>query len=281
MKNAKKILPVLLLCLFFVGTTVCSAAKLPDLDRKGSISVKLEAKGADLSGVTFGLYRVGDLALNGSGLKASWVPAFEGCGASPDDLRAEGLAEHLAAYAHQTGVSADAEGLVFTGLSAGVYLLEPRGGESSGVQLVPFLLSIPASDEQGGWLDDLTVLPKTQPLPCTASLTVKKRWACPEHPDHVTVILLKNGKSAGAVVLNEQNGWMFSWKDLDPAFSWTAAELSVPEGYLVSYQKKGETVIITNTPDEPFIQTGQCRWPVPVLAVLGILLLAAGIWRRK
>lgn len=281
MKKLEKLLAMLLIGLILTGSMVCSAAELPDLDRKGSISVKPEAEGADLSGVTFLLYRAGDLAWDGTELKASWTPAFADCGASPHDLRAEGLAGHLAAFAYQQSIPADAQGLDFSGLSAGVYLLVPQGGENSGVQLVPFLLTIPTADEQGGWLYDLIVLPKTQPLPCTTSLTVKKRWACSEHPDHVTVTLLKNGKSAGAVILNAQNGWSFSWKDLDPAFSWTAAELPVPEGWLASYQIKGETVTITNTPDEPFIQTGQWRWPVPVLAALGVLLVAVGLRRRK
>ena len=66
------------------------------------------------------------------------------------------------------------------------------------------------------------------------------------------------------------------------------------EGYTVSITKEGITFLVTNTHDEPptepseppteppdIPQTGMTWWPVPVLAVLGLGLIAVGIVARK
>ncbi|MCQ2405532.1 MAG: hypothetical protein MJ083_06070 [Clostridia bacterium] len=37
----------------------------------------------------------------------------------------------------------------------------------------------------------------------------------------------------------------------------------------------GDTFIITNT--DSLIYTGQLKWPIPVLAAVGVLLVAAGV----
>ena len=49
----------------------------------------------------------------------------------------------------------------------------------------------------------------------------------------------------------------------------------MPAGYTPVYSATGDVVTITNT--ARLIQTGQLNWPVPVLAGLGTLFLAAGV----
>ena len=59
------------------------------------------------------------------------------------------------------------------------------------------------------------------------------------------------------VVLSEQNGWKYTWKDLEKASKWTVREKTVPDGYTSRVTQEGNLFIITNTkpeapkPEEP------------------------------
>jgi hypothetical protein len=55
-------------------------------------------------------------------------------------------------------------------------------------------------------------------------------------------------------------------------------EKEVPKGYTVTYNKNGNRYTIYNT--RALVKTGQLRWPVPVLAVGGLVLIAAGVLVR-
>ena len=90
------------------------------------------------------------------------------------------------------------------------------------------------------------------------------------------------------VTLNEKNGWTYTWKELDPGYTWSVKE-EVPEGYKVSYSTRDHTITITNTSNnypesDGLIQTGQLKWPVPILVCAGLVLLITGVLlthRRK
>ena len=47
------------------------------------------------------------------------------------------------------------------------------------------------------------------------------------------------------------------------------------EGYTPYYSVSGDTVTVTNT--AILLQTGQLKWPIPVIAGCGLLLIGIGI----
>lgn len=91
----------------------------------------------------------------------------------------------------------------------------------------------------------------------TVDVTAEKRWVLDDggvRPDSVTVELLQNGNPTDrTAVLNAENGWSYRWTNLSDSYNWTVREVNVPDGFAVSYQQRGNTIIITNDdiPDEP------------------------------
>ncbi len=89
------------------------------------------------------------------------------------------------------------------------------------------------------------------------------------------------------IVLDEDCDWQGGWTGLDPRLGYTVKEADVPHGYTATYRwvevedSIDQVVIITNTGS--LLQTGQLNWPIPVLAIAGLLMVGFGFWmsRRK
>ena len=56
--------------------------------------------------------------------------------------------------------------------------------------------------------------------------------------------------------------------------AYSIKEVNVPKGFIATYKQKGYVFTVTNT--STLIQTGQLIWPIPVLALIGVLLIAVG-----
>ena len=89
-------------------------------------------------------------------------------------------------------------------------------------------------------------------------INVNKIWADSDdqdgiRPESIEVQLYKNGKAFGdAITLSEENGWSYSWTDLDKFESgkeikYTVDEVKVPENYKKTITNEGTTFEITNT----------------------------------
>lgn len=107
-------------------------------------------------------------------------------------------------------------------------------------------------------------------------LTVKKAWSDngTGRPDYAEIVLYNGETAVEAVILNEANGWTYTWKNLDGSGNWQVIEENVPKGYVPSYEVTNGVVTVTNT--AALIQTGQLNWPIPVLCIGGALLLILG-----
>lgn len=108
-------------------------------------------------------------------------------------------------------------------------------------------------------------------------ITVKKVWSDngDGRPSSAEVVLYNGETAVETVVLSEQNNWTHTWTNLDGDGNWQVIEDSVPVGYTPSYEVTDGVVTITNT--ATLIQTGQTKWPIPVLCIGGVLLIGAGV----
>ena len=88
-------------------------------------------------------------------------------------------------------------------------------------------------------------------------------------------------------ILNEENAWSCTWRDLSSDYDWSVTETEVPAGYRTSTNIEDITTVLTNTGTFPVIQpeeskedtlpqTGQLWWPVPLLLVTGGMCLITG-----
>lgn len=252
-----------------------------DMTKSGSVSVSLkDSGGTALSGVEIYVYKVADSELQNGKIIYSLTDSFSGCGVSSDKLSDEAAAQTLAAYAEgkslqKYSAKTDSGGFAkFAALPVGAYLITTAGSEDGDVECTPMVAFIPRS-ENGIWVYDVNAAPKADVIH-TGDITVTKLWNDDgkNRPEGVTVQLLKNGSVKDTVYLNAENNWSYRWTELAESDAWSVKEKDIPKGYTATYKSKGNSYTVINTAG--LIQTGQLNWPVPVMAVLGVLLFAAG-----
>lgn len=275
-----------------------------DVDREGSLAVRLLDGTEPLPGARFSLWRVADVASD-----ASFTLTGEFAGYRVDLSQLESsewraAAQTLAAYAARDGlvpdamVETDADGRAdFGPQKTGLYLLVADEFEYNGRvwQVESALVSVPDLDDSGAWNYDVAADAKsTSHLAPIDELVVQKVWADDDdaagaRPQSVTVQLLGDGKVTAEVTLSAANGWRHTFENLDGEVSWTVVEKEVPAPYAVSVSREGTTFTVTNTaPDTPLPgtgeklpQTGLLWWPVVALAAGGLSLMIFGLYRRR
>lgn len=172
-------------------------------------------------------------------------------------------------------------------LTTALYLLlsEPYTCENMVYTLQPTLVCMPNRDDEGVWHYEEELHLKYEKADEITEIAVRKIWSGDEkknRPKEVTVELYQGNECYDTIVLNEENDWHYTWSELKAAYDWKIVEKDVPEGYRVLVERDGTTFLLTNTytgtvPKEPNLpQTGVLWWPVPVLAVGGILFFLIG-----
>lgn len=324
-KRTPQKIPALLLALFLLLAFSLSAfAATPATfvgTNRGSISLTLrdsETK-TPASGVCFALYRVASVRMDDGNLSFEFTSDFAGCGVALGSLGDANLANHLTAFAETKALAPLASGvtdpngfLSFSGLELGLYLVLQTNTAGADYLVAPFLVTVPTqSGDQ--WIYDVDAGPKTEAVrkpatPEKTKIAVRKVWkvSADATPGSASFALLRDGSVYASVTLNESNGWLYAWDNLDASHDWEIAEIDVPSGYTASYSESGALLTATNTgtqeippttptggpttpdtsiPDTPIptggsgdqlYKTGQTNWPIPVLAGAGMLLFAAG-----
>lgn len=147
-----------------------------------------------------------------------------------------------------------------------------------------------------GGKNKLTVKPdsETKLPPTPVDYTVVKHWSgdtAKTRPESIEIDLYEDEKHKETVTLDSDNDWTYTWTDKDGKGEWTCYEKNVPKGYKVSLKEaeNGTKLIVTNTkqnkPTPPSkVRTGDpttMRWSIIAMAVSGIVLLIAGLRRRR
>ena len=101
-----------------------------------------------------------------------------------------------------------------------------------------------------GTIDGHTSVCFTNLGPDGVTLQVRKEWVGDDpssRPDSVFVTLYGNGEPVGEpVCLSDDNGWSYTWCDLDNTVRWTVDELDVPEGYEKTIKAEKDGFVIVN-----------------------------------
>ena len=290
----------ILALLFLLPAVVWADSSAP---QESTLHILYQDSGTPLEGAQFDLFYVGAVDEYGA---VSAAPDFAGFEVALDGTDAEDwrvLASTLEGYVAVSdllpfaGALTDADGKVtFAGLPAGLYFV--RGHrltlEDVSYDTDPFIVRLPHYDEAvGAYVDEVTVRPKNYiPDGNPINRRVLKVWddnqnADGKRPTEVVVNLLCNGEIYDTVTLSEANNWRYSWEGLNGYQQWSVVEEG-PANYKVEITREGITFVVRNTyvapppPPPPTLpQTGQLWWPVPILAVAGLFLMAAGLLRRR
>lgn len=248
-----------------------------------------------VDGAAFRLYSIGKVVEDEYVLTGSFA-------AYQVDLKEDTAGDTLAGYVQRDGLkptaeAASADGRVsFESLPMGLYLLLGERIQEDRVVYTPrpVLLSLPQMDEERNLIWDAEIQGKYDrlKLPDLTEVPVCKIWKDDDEasrPKEITVQLLADGEVKDSVVLNKENNWSYTWKNLEPEYEWKVLEKEVPKGYTVSLEKQGAAFVLINrgTPPPPpppppeIPNTGLLWWPVGLLTVGGLALIVVGLLRRR
>lgn len=289
---------------------LCTAALLfsgrsAKAEEAGQNSIRLNS---EEEGASFTLYQAAEKEEDGTFVLTG---EFAAAGTEVNDLSTDGLASLgsvLSAYIeknHPQPVSTlqIKDGTCqWTGLEDGLYIavgpLISRNGKL--LEFSPVVAYLPYTDN-GTRIRDLDSQVKPPAVvPQSGEYHVRKEWkdgTGDGRPERVEISLIQQDASGskvyGTCVLNRENQWNYTWKNLPSGYAYTAIENNVPQGYTQTVRKEGSGTWITNTkpsapgknaasavPSGKLPQTGQLWWPVPVLAAAGLLCLLVGFWKK-
>lgn len=271
MKSIRKRLAAVLaaLTLLVWCTAPAFALEVVDLSRTGSIKVSLydSETSEAVGGGTLTLYRVAKVQKDNANLSFVYTNGFEDCGVELGDL-SEGelagrLAEKIAATAESTTVEISDLGVAeFGDLEVGLYLVVQTTAAENYNVINPFLVSVPIQ-ENGSYVYDVDALPKVG----TAAKKTPEPPDTPDTPDTPDKPEEENPNTPAAPGPDNPDGWVLGAHGEKIYLNPEAPSPDNPNGYVMGAHG--------------LPQTGQLNWPIPVLAVTGVALVAAGIKLKK
>lgn len=271
MKSIRKRLAAVLAALTLLVWCAAPAFALEvvDLSRTGSIKVSLydSETSEAVGGGTLTLYRVAKVQKDNANLSFVYTNGFEDCGVELGDL-SEGelagrLAEKIAATAESTTVEISDFGTAeFGDLEVGLYLVVQTTAAENYNVINPFLVSVPIQ-ENGSYVYDVDALPKVG----TAAKKTPEPPDTPDTPDTPDKPDEENPNTPAAPGPDNPDGWVLGANGEKIYRNPEAPSPDNPNGHVMGAHG--------------LPQTGQLNWPVPVLAVTGVVLVAAGIKLKK
>lgn len=271
MKSIRKRLAAVLAALTLLVWCAAPAFALEvvDLSRTGSIKVSLydSETSEAVGGGTLTLYRVAKVQKDNANLSFVYTNGFEDCGVELGDL-SEGelagrLAEKIAATAESTTVEISDLGVAeFGDLEVGLYLVVQTTAAENYNVINPFLVSVPIQ-ENGSYIYDVDALPKVG----TAAKKTPEPPDTPDTPDTPDKPEEENPNTPAAPGPDNPDGWVLGANGEKIYLNPEAPSPDNPNGYVMGAHG--------------LPQTGQLNWPIPVLAVTGVVLVAAGIKLKK
>lgn len=277
----RKFLTLCITALLILTSVITVSADEFDPGRTGSISVTLteQQEKTPIAGAELSVYYIATLGTNTDGaFTYIYTEPFSQCGIPLDD---PDLALRLDAYLSGNEVTAtriytDETGTaVCDDLPLGLYFIRQTNTVEGFAPCTPFLVTVPM-ESGDGFVYDVNASPKTE-VTKLIPITIRKVWNTDdstEAADSVTVQLLRNGKVVETATLSEANNWKITYTDMPESDAYSIEEVNIPKGFTATYQQNEYVFTVTNT--ATLIQTGQLIWPIPVLALIGVLLIAAG-----
>lgn len=282
-----KIKYIIISFIFFFGLSInVNAENIIDFGEKGSIEVTLTEKSEDIAikGADITIYQIAYATEENHNLKFEYTEALKDCHISLENLEDPNLPKELSKCLNENVLSitktTDNNGVVnFENLDLGLYLVTQSNKVEGYSVIDPFLVMTPKI-ENDEWIYDIKALPKTD-IYQVVDLKITKVWNTSSNnlPEKVEIELYKGDTLINTVILNKDNNWTYTFKDIEKSDEYHVKEINIPKGYTVSYQNQEFTFTVTNTDTLP--QTGQIFYPIIILTVLGITFILLGFLELK
>lgn len=251
-----------------VQLTPAWAAELADPAQKVSLTIEAQQNGRAVSGMGLSLRRVAEMDARG---RFALMGSYQSSGVSVDGLTSSSqwnqAAKELNDFAAEESIPADVwtvtEGqgvCTIDGLESGLYLVaaETLKTTEGRYDAAPFLVALPMLENEA-WDYAPTVMPKIQ----FTAVPVLPEPSAPVSPEPSEPV---------------------SPEPSEPASPEPSGPVSPEPESSASPSPSGQPAASpTPSPgaNEGLPQTGQLNWPIPLLALLGMLLAAAGCLLRR
>ena len=278
----RKMIALCVAVLLMLNCSMSVFAQDFDPQKTGSISVTLTQQKNEkpIVGAELSVYYVATVHKDVFGkLSYVYTDAFEN---AEIDIADPSIAIKLEAFALEQSlpsvkVTTDENGTATCKeLALGLYFIRQSSAVEGFAPCTPFMVTLPGTNDDG-YVYEVNASPKTE-VAKLMSITIKKVWntdASTQAADSVTVQLLQNGSVVKTATLNKQNDWQVTYSGMPESDAYSIKEVNVPKGFTATYKQSGYVFTVTNT--ATLAQTGQLIWPIPVLAISGMLFIAAGI----
>lgn len=301
---------ILIISVFSIALeTFAVDSKQVDTSKSTSITVNFSPNNIQAKNVGFKIYKVADVT---SDFEFILTKEFENYSISLEGIDQDGwrkLAGTLAPYAINDSIKPIKENKTnwegkasFNNLEVGLYLVvgDKYYYEDYIYTPLPFFICLPTYDSNNKlkYNIDSVVKHESKHIEDTDEKTISRKviivWD-DENKDNrplgITLCLYRDGEVYDTVVLNSENNWKHVWYELDSNYSWYIKEKDTTDKYTSSVITEGVTFVITKTyvesegegnitkPDDDTPKlptTGVLWWPVPYLAITGIILFLIG-----
>ena len=259
-----------------VQLTPAWAAELADPAQKVSLTIEAQQNGRAVSGMELSLRRVAEMDARG---QFALMGSYQSSGVSVDGLTSSSqwnqAAKELNDFAAEESIPADVwtvtEGqgvCTIDGLESGLYLVAAETLETAEgrYDAAPFLVALPMLENEA-WDYAPTVMPKIQ----FTAVPVSPEPSAPVSPE-----------PSGPV--SPEPSSPVNPEPSSPVNPEPSAPVSPEPESSASPSPSGQPAASpTPSPgaNEGLPQTGQLNWPIPLLALLGMLLAAAGCLLRR
>ena len=259
-----------------------------DFSKTGTIEISLNENITEtpISGAEINIYQVAIPTSTNHNLAFTYLKDIENCEANLSNLQNQSLPNEISKCINNSNIPSqikitNEQGIVnFDNLDLGLYLITQTNQVSGYSNITPFLVAIPKEDNNK-WIYDIKATPKTEIIKLI-NLTVEKRWNVTNDnniPKEVTIGLYKKEELIDTIILNNENDWTYTWKEIEQSDEYKVLEKNIPTGYTATYSQVENKFIVTNT--KTLVQTGQNILLIELLSLSGLLFIIIGIIFKK
>ena len=282
----KKIKYLLIGLLIMIPGMVKADTGIVDFEGRGTIELLLKEStdGTMVSGAEISIVKIAKAIDKNNNLTFEYVDEINDCSLLVDEIK--DVSSELLECVDKSNLKydkkiTDKNGMVkFNNLELGLYLIKQTNKLEGYSSFLPFLIMIPEfiDDE---WNYDIEATPKTDIIKLM-DIIVRKEWNISSNkmiPEEIEVQLIRGNQVIDTVKLNKDNGWKYTWRELEASDEYRVLEVNVPDWYTASYRNEDGVFIIVNT--DTLIKTSSNTWLIQGLALLGIIIITIGIICEK
>lgn len=258
-----------------------------DFNKKGKITIALNESidSTPIEGAEITIYKVATATSENNNLVFKYIDSIKNCDGDLSNLSDISLTSKIDKCIENIDLTPQINltnelGIVeFNNLDLGLYLVKQTNKVEGYSNIDSFLVTIPKAIDNK-WTYEINANPKTDIIRLM-DITVEKKWDMVNNntPNKVTIQLLKKDEIIDTIILNKENNWTYTWKQIEASDEYSVKEINIPAGYTDTYRQVENKFIVTNT--KTLVQTGQNIFLIELLSVTGLIFITIGLIYNK